>query len=422
VPAVDSEPARSQPDLRIEISIGAEGTKTTFVDTARRRRFTFQGKLTSDQLSGRHKEVKQGFTRLKNTLWTKDGPAEEKLAKAIGVMYRAGQLLLEDVAGDLVALRQFLSVFRKGLPEDEPPVVYVQQSAQRILPVELWPLWNLEEPVIRLKPLPAFRKDLETAARGFLGFSAIVVHEFVNQALPEGGALWRGGEIPVRKFRYAALRGVAQELEIFRPPVFRSGPEAWPASEADRSSDFFEILWDRERAHRVHHFCCHYECRETRHDSKLRLSCDKTHELPISLEEIQVAFNNFRLKKRGQREGTLPLLFLNACDSANMNPASLGHLPLLMLGSGFGGVVGTYCGVPSLFAQAFARRFYGTFVNGVPLGRALLKTRQDSLFEGFNPLGILYTAYADPYLHIIPEQELKPWQETLGKRKKRRKA
>jgi len=75
-----------------------------------------------------------------------------------------------------------------------------------------------------------------------------------------------------------------------------------------------------------------------------------------------------------------------------MNPSSLGHLPLLMLGSGFGGVVGTYCGVPSLFAQAFARRFYGTFVNGVPLGRALLKTRQDSLFYAEDYIEVLITA------------------------------
>ena len=120
-------------------------------------------------------------------------------------MYRAGQLLLDDLVGDLTELQQFLAVFRKNWPAGQPPLVYVQQSAQRILPVELFPLWNLEEPAIRLKPAAAFRKDLETAARGFLGYSAIVAQEFFNQALPEGGALWRGGRLPVRKFRFAGL-------------------------------------------------------------------------------------------------------------------------------------------------------------------------------------------------------------------------
>ena len=215
---------------------------------------------------------------------------------------------------------------------------------------------------------------------------------------------------------------MAQELEIFHPPVFREGPPAWPASNQDQAADFFDLLWDRNREHRVHHFCCHYECRETRFDSKLFLSYDDAHQLPISIAEIQVAFNNFRFKKRAQKKGTPPLLFLNACDSANMNPASLGHLPLLMLASGFGGVVGTYCGVPSLFAQRFAQQFYAAFANGAPLGKALLKARQDLLFESFNPLGILYTAYADPYLYIIPEQEPGPWQRSLRRTKKRRAA
>jgi hypothetical protein len=97
-------------------------------------------------------------------------------------------------------------------------------------------------------------------------------------------------------------------------------------------------------------------------------------------------------------------VFLNACGSAHLDPADPASFPELFLEDGFDflGVIGTEATIPEQFAREFAKRFYHCLFKGYDIGHALLTSRWQMLRQYGNPLGILYTLYAEPELHIRP--------------------
>ena len=74
-----------------------------------------------------------------------------------------------------------------------------------------------------------------------------------------------------------------------------------------------------------------------------------------------------------------PLVFINACESAQMSPAFYdGFVPYFMA-KGARGVVGTECQTPALFAAEWAKRFFERFLAGEVLGEVFLGLRQEFL-------------------------------------------
>ena len=74
-----------------------------------------------------------------------------------------------------------------------------------------------------------------------------------------------------------------------------------------------------------------------------------------------------------------PLVFINACESAEMSPAFYdGFVPYFMA-KGARGVVGTQCKTPALFAAEWAQRFFERFLDGAALGDAFLALRREFL-------------------------------------------
>ena len=97
-----------------------------------------------------------------------------------------------------------------------------------------------------------------------------------------------------------------------------------------------------------------------------------------------------------------PLVFINACKSAEMSPAFYdGFVPYFMA-KGARGVVGTECKMPALFATEWAKRFFERFLGGEPLGEVFLGLRQEFLQKHGNPLGLLYTVHCDGDTQIQP--------------------
>lgn len=97
-----------------------------------------------------------------------------------------------------------------------------------------------------------------------------------------------------------------------------------------------------------------------------------------------------------------PLVFINACESAEMSPAFYdGFVPYFMA-KGARGVVGTQCKTPALFAAEWAQRFFQRFLGGAALGDAFLDLRREFLQAHGNPLGLLYAVHCDADTKIEP--------------------
>ncbi len=97
-----------------------------------------------------------------------------------------------------------------------------------------------------------------------------------------------------------------------------------------------------------------------------------------------------------------PLVFINACESAELSPAFYdGFVPYFMA-KGARGVIGTQCRTPALFAAEWAARFFDRFLDGASLGDAFLDLRREFLAEHGNPLGLLYAVHCDGDTRIEP--------------------
>jgi hypothetical protein len=97
-----------------------------------------------------------------------------------------------------------------------------------------------------------------------------------------------------------------------------------------------------------------------------------------------------------------PLIFINACESAELSPSFYdGFVPYFMA-KGARGVVGTECRMPAAFAVEWARRFFDRFLNGEALGQAFLELRREFLDRHGNPLGLLYAMHCDGDTQIHP--------------------
>lgn len=91
-----------------------------------------------------------------------------------------------------------------------------------------------------------------------------------------------------------------------------------------------------------------------------------------------------------------PLVFLNACQSAELSPFLYDGLIPYLVGKGMRGVIGTEVDTPALFAAEFAREFLTRFTaGGKPLGDLLLELRREYLEQKNNVMGLLYALYSN---------------------------
>ncbi len=90
-----------------------------------------------------------------------------------------------------------------------------------------------------------------------------------------------------------------------------------------------------------------------------------------------------------------PLVFLNACQSAELSPYLYDGLVPYLIAKGARGVLGTEVDTPALFAAEFAQEFLQRFAaGGQMLGELLLDMRRTYLTKKNNVMGLVYALYS----------------------------
>jgi CHAT domain len=123
----------------------------------------------------------------------------------------------------------------------------------------------------------------------------------------------------------------------------------------------------------------------------------EVNERTISLQELKDSAPTAR-KLRGS-----PLVFINACESAELSPLFYrGFMPYFTQ-RGARGLIGTECEIPALFAKQWARRFFEEFLaGGRSLGQLMLDLRREFYYRHNNLLGLAYALYCDADTRIVP--------------------
>lgn len=161
-------------------------------------------------------------------------------------------------------------------------------------------------------------------------------------------------------------------------------------------TDFIGALNNRDTPDQILYLYCHAVSRGlTEAGGPGASSLALTDEL-ISLNDLDLT------APRAVRLGGQPLVFINACESAEMSPTFYDGFAPYFMDKGARGVIGTECKTPALFARAWADRFFERFLHGEPLGEVVLGLRQEFLKAHGNPLGLLYAVHCDADTVIRP--------------------
>ncbi len=353
------------------------------------------------------------------------GNNKVRLIRAMRVLYETGQWLLATFLrrgrrrnpGIQELCREALLEWPRSV---YPPVVEVTGDTEAIFPVEFLPLFAEG-------PCPAIEteEDLRLAAEGYAGFASVVYRTLAISSCRKGHVstdelLLNGRELPVKFFYHAKLVGAQKEAQFLNSLkaaglVDLEGP--WPdGSVADEGmlqtlhtnlNDPTLSLTGKHRtfADQIQHFACHCDCIPPGESSsgddghefpRIRLAAPGRPSVPIRQFDL---IQKYMADRREFAPGrSLPLIFMNACDSSRINPDTSASFAEYFLDQGNLGFIGTESAVPDLVAAEFSRYFYTELLRGKCLGVALWRARHMLLQRRGNPLGLLYTLYADPYI------------------------
>lgn len=165
------------------------------------------------------------------------------------------------------------------------------------------------------------------------------------------------------------------------------------ASRSTRA-DVLQALRDTENHDKLIYFFCHATAPGP--DADPELAAFNMGDQRATLADLNNnAPTDTRLPER-------PLVFINACESANLSPRFYdGFVPYFMA-KGARGVIGTECKTPVLFAIEWAQAFMGKLLDGASLGDAVLGARRMFLEQNNNPLGLLYAMHCDVETRVSP--------------------
>lgn len=313
---------------------------------------------------------------------------------------KAGQTLLGVLcgAGRLDDLREHL--YRKprlpGLIDAATlwPLIEFTTPSEDLLPLEVLPFADGE-------PFPDIHDldDLALAAMRFPGLAAMTQRLIFNTDGTEGNVL-SGMRVPMKMFAHLELDGAKAEAIFLARDFDLDGP--WPRADSDQSAEAaLQLILDcrrraiegaEEAVDQIQHFSCH--CDRDEDESYLRLCAEAGEEFFVSLSDFHAAFGGPRTKI-GR-----PLVFLNTCNSNSpdfMDSTTWG-LAFHRLGSR--AVIATEAPAPDSFASAFSVEFYASLLNRQTVGHSLQTAKWKLLQRWNNPMGLLYTLFGNPDLHI----------------------
>jgi hypothetical protein len=264
-------------------------------------------------------------------------------------------------------------------------------------------------------------QDMTKAVSGILGFS-FIIRRVVNQfGLSQKQELNNIPKLPLKYFHYESLAASEIERAFFeRNTEYFDLDGPWPAEDTYFAvEDFVKYLFrpdigfcptreERKLEHSVdeiHHLSCHCstEEKESRHHY-----LELTGSGGIELGSMQDALQDYldiledsSDKDRVYEDG--PLVFLNACGSSSLSPLGVISFPEYFLDRNKNrncGFIGSETRIPDRFAAEFSKQFYLHLIQGFGVGESVFIARHKLLRKFKNPLGILYTSYVNPYLHV----------------------
>jgi hypothetical protein len=424
VSATQIRPAR----LKIRISIGTRSRIriTDGVETVEAR-----GSLSHDRLGDVHAALRDDLETFSENVARLDQSAENAV-KALRRLKKRGRLILVDLFGsDGEKLQRAEEICRRACPNWQQPgwspdslppgMVEVEVAVGNGIPVEILPLFEYSYPPREMKA----DEQIWRLAASLLGFSTIVKRQ-LGPDPPRIGSLENPDGLPIRLFLNRRVPGAGPVEQYFRNKnSFRFG-QAWPDPGAPSNLEeftetFARQLWQpgngfaghpRNPPDQILHFHCHCDTRAQRtgqHALILHTGAYIHGERKIDLDSLRDALHqlSYEQTKGGQSR---PLVFLNACGSAGVDPMGATSFPQLFLEEGmrFLGVIGTEASIPDEFARIFARKFYDRVLEGFEIGSALHAIRWELLQICKNPLGILYTLYAAPEIRVRLPNQLRP--------------
>jgi hypothetical protein len=330
--------------------------------------------------------------------WARAGSALAKLEQ-IGYLF-AYRLFGQR---DLERFRDYLpTLFADIDPEERPALIEIAAPEDMYFPLELLP-------VLAVPPEePTTADEVIGAARAFPGFATVIRRTALGPPLAQRSMLKMGEKLPVRLFRHGRL-----ESELFDradSPFEVRGP--WPAQRYDRQTEaikaFGRLIFDAEALGRdggdqIQHFACHCQTGSGEAGTwEIQLApSDESDELGLSLTELLLE----RGKRRTNPSITRPLVFMNACGSAAIDPLSILSLPRLFLENSNCAYIGTETKIPPDVAAAISQRFYAHLLGGERAGIALHRAKWELLLRHGNPSGALYTFYGDPDVAVAPHDQ-----------------
>jgi CHAT domain len=336
--------------------------------------------------------------------------------RALAHLHKVGVVMTMRLLGPAARdLPEVLKLFQDAWPvwDEEPavaPLLEIESDAARFFPFEIVPLFNWEFPDV-----PFTSKDqLVRAARSFLGFSMTIKRTLPDRPLASDLKLRAAaGGLPIKFFWYQGLPGARSERDFFISQggaIDLDGP--WPVGVLSRSAvveqlsrHLFDPGWrldgmPRTVPDQIHHFACHCDTRAgSSNNYSIELSGGDGRSYGISLLDLEAGVGHL-IGTNPTVKASLPLVFMNACGSSEIDPDRFGSFPKLFLSWRNRGFIGTETRVPDEFAAVFSEQFYTNLINGQPVGEALRKAKVTLVETLKNPLGALYTMYADPDLHI----------------------
>lgn len=121
-------------------------------------------------------------------------------------------------------------------------------------------------------------------------------------------------------------------------------------------------------------------------------------------DQRRVSLRDLRLRDPQNRQFPgQPLVFINACESAELSPLFYGGFMPYFTSKGARGMIGTECEVPAVFAAEWARRFFQRFLyQEQSVGRTFLDLRREFYRQHNNLLGLLYALYCDGDTRVSP--------------------
>jgi hypothetical protein len=336
--------------------------------------------------------------------------------KALAHLHEVGVVMTSRLLGGAAReLPKVQELFHAAWPfwQEEPavaPLLEIESDAARFFPFEMLPLFDFRFPAA---PFTS-SEELVRAARSFLGFSMTIKRTLPDRPLASDLKLRAAaGGLPMKFFWYEGLPGARSERDFFRSQggaIDLDGP--WPVGALSRSAvveqlsrHLFDPGWrldgrPRTVPDQIHHFACHCDTRAGSSDNySIELASDDGRSYGIRLWDLEAGVGRL-LGSNPPMDASLPLVFMNACGSSEIDPDRFGSFPKLFLNWRNRGFIGTETRVPDEFAAVFSEQFYTNLINGHSVGEALRKAKVTLVETLNNPLGALYTMYADPDLHV----------------------